>query len=61
MRREALEFVNELGNMPNALKLLHADKIEKRDKIARKALKLKRKSQQWLSISDCWPLGTFQG
>ena len=40
MRREALEFVAELANMPQALKLAAADKIEKRDKIARKALKL---------------------
>ena len=40
MRREALRFVTDLDNMPQALKLLHADKIEKQDKIARKALKL---------------------
>jgi len=40
MRLEAIRFVRELANMPEALKIAAADKIEKRDKIARKALKL---------------------
>ena len=40
MRRQALEFVASLANMPAALMLAAADKIEKQDKIARKALKL---------------------
>jgi hypothetical protein len=40
MRREALLFVQSLSEMTDAQKLANADKIEKRDKIARKALKL---------------------
>ena len=40
MRREALLFVQSLSEMTDAQKLASADKIEKRDKIARKALKL---------------------
>ena len=40
MRREALLFARSLADMPEAQKLVHADKIKKRDKLARKALKL---------------------
>ena len=40
MRREALLFVHSLRDMSDSQKLVNADKIEKRDKIARKALKL---------------------
>jgi len=40
MMREALLFARSLAEMPESQKLVHADKIEKRDKLARKALKL---------------------
>lgn len=40
MQREAIKFARSLGKMPAALKLAASEKIEKQDKIARKALKL---------------------
>jgi hypothetical protein len=40
MRRDALQFAADLSQMTASQRLAAADKIEKRDKVARKALKL---------------------